>query len=334
MKRRFQTAVLAVMVVAVATLSGSSHASAVQQLNNSTNTLKITPVRRDIEIKPGESKTVQTTITNLTTTPITVRASENDFVAGDENGSPALILDEGKYAPSHSLKRFMKPIADVTIPAKAAKSIDVVITAPKDAKPGGYFGAVRFAPTSPDGGGQVNLSTSVASLILATVPGNTVEKLNLTSFDIQQNGKTGELFGGPDNLQITARFQNDGSFQQGPFGKVSVMQNNKVVYETDFNNKDPRDMVLPGSARRWNIPLKNIGNFGQYTVSATFTYGKNNQTIQVTKSFWVIPQTMIIIGVIGLIVLIGLIVGLIIFLRGYKRRVLRKNSGGGLKVHR
>lgn len=324
-----KTIVFAVTTVAlalVAVLFTNSQAFA-QTQTNTANTLKVSPVRTDIEIKPGESKTVEVTVSNLTDAPITVRPVENDFVAGDERGTPALILDENEYAPTRSLKRFMTPLANVTIPAGEAQTVNVVITVPKDAQAGGYFGAVRFAPASPDGGGQVNLSASVASLILLTVPGDVVEKLNLTSFSIQQDGKTGSYFNTPNNLQASVRFENKGGLQAGPFGKVSVKKGDNVVYEADFNNSNPRDTILPDSARRWDIPLDKIEKFGHYTVNATFTYGAKNQTIEVTKSFWVIPTTYIIAGIVGLVVLIGLIaVGVWLAVRGYKNR---KVHGGG-----
>jgi len=334
-KRHISTSVRVLMVVGVAIALVASPRVFAAPVNNATNTLKVSPVRRDVEIKPGESKKVQTTVTNLTDEAITVHPVENDFVAGDERGTPALILDETKYAPTHSLKRFMTPLANVTIPAKQAKTIDVVVTVPKTAPAGGYFGAIRFAPAAPEGGGQVNLSASVATLVLVTVPGKVVEKLALTDFNVQQNGKTGEMFGSSENLQLTARFENKGGMQEGPFGKISVMRDDKtVVYETDFNHNEPRDVILPDSARRWDIPLKKFGDFGHYTVTAVFTYGKNNQTIEVSKSFWVIPQAIIIAAVVGLVVLIALIVGVWMFLKNYKRRVLRKHGrGSGLGIH-
>lgn len=313
--------VAAIMVLGMATVTAVSSQS-VSAAENTANTLKVSPVRSDIQIKPGESKTVQTVVTNLTKAPITVRAIQNDFISGDERGTPALILDESKYAPTHSLKRFMKPIADITIPAGQAKTVGVVITVPQNTQAGGYFGAVRFAPTSPDSGGQVNLNASVASLILLTVPGDIVEKLELADFAIQQDGTSGSFFQSSNDLQATVRFENKGGAQVGPFGKLSVMQGSQVVYEADFNNKDPRDMVLPDSARRWDIPLKKIGSFGNYTVTATFTYGEKNQTIEVTKSFWVVPQIVIIATIIGVLVLVLLIVGIVLLVRGrgYRRR--------------
>lgn len=298
--------------------------------SNTANTLKISPVRSDIQIKPGASQTVKVVVSNLTNAPITVQPIENDFVAGDERGTPALILDADKYAPTHSLKRYMRPLPNLTIDANKSRAVDVVINVPKDAQPGGYFGAIRFAPASSEGGGQVNLTGSVASIILMTVPGPAVEKLDLTNFDIQQNGKpSSTFFQTPDNLTVATRFKNSGSIQLAPFGQLSVKQGDKVVYTTDFNNGNPKDMVLPDSARRWDIPLDKIGKFGHYQVIATFTYGTKNQTIEVTKSFWVVPMYVIIAAIVGFIVLILIIVGIWLGLRGYKRRILRGQNRGG-----
>lgn len=296
--------------------------------NNSPNTLKVSPVRTDIEIPAGTSKKVDTYLTNLTDTPITVKPISNDFIAGDERGTPALILDADQFAPTHSLKKFMNTLPDTTIPAKQTKTISVTITVPKDAQAGGYFGAIRFAPTDPNGGGQVNLSASVASLILMTVPGPATEKLILSSFDIQQNAQTNSYFKTPDNLQVAFRMQNQGNIQQGPFGKVSVLKDGKVVQEEDFNIDTPREMVLPDSARRWEIPLKNIEKFGHYTVKGTFTYGSKNETLEVTKSFWVIPTTYII-GTIAAVVVLMLLITLIVWL------IIRRVRGGGkMKMRR
>lgn len=326
-KRRVITNIRAVMVAAIA-LAVLISTQSFAQANTSTNVLKISPVRSDVEIKPGESKEVQATVTNLTKQPITVRPIQNDFVSGDERGTPALILDSSKFAPTHSLKRFMKPLSDITIPASQSKTVKVTIAVPKDAQAGGYFGAIRFAPTSPESGGQVNLSASVASLILLTVPGNIVEKLNLTSFEIQQGGTTATYFQSSNDLHTSFRFENKGNVQVGPIGKISVKEGNNVIYETDFNNKSPRDVILPDGARRWDVPLKQIGSFGNYTVSATFTYGKKNQTIEVSRSFWVVPQGIIIAAVAGTLALVGLIVGIWLFLRSYKRRILRSHGRG------
>lgn len=62
------------------------------------------------------------------------------------------------------------------------------------------------------------------------------------------------------------------------------------------------------------VPLKNIGEFGHYTVHATFTYGSTNKTIEVERSFWIIPTYMIIAAIAILVLPIAGIVFLIIWL--------------------
>lgn len=312
--------IMAFAIVSSAIVFGAQHAIA-EEKSNSANTLKISPVRSDIEVKAGETKTVEVIVTNVSGAPIKVRPVTNDFIAGDERGTPALILDANQFAPTHSLKRYIQPLEDVTIEPGKGKKIGVVIKVPKDAKSGGYFGAVRFAPSSPDDGGEVNLSASVASLILMTVPGPMTEKLALTNFDIQQGGKNGTLFQSANDLQLSLRLESKSSVQVAPFGKISVKQGDKVVYDYDFNSAtdQPRDMILPDSARRWDVPLKNIDSFGYYTVYATLTYGKTNQTIEVNKSFWVIPWIVIAVAVGAVLLLVGIIIAIIVAIRRRRR---------------
>lgn len=327
-KQRVQTNVRIVITLVAAIVLLVAHAAyaAPAPVVNSVNTLKISPVRSDATIAPGTSGTVAMTITNLTNAPMTVQAVENDFIAGDERGTPALILDANKFAPTHSLKRFMTPLANVTIPPNSNKEVKVTITVPSSAKSGGYYGAVRFVPVNPDGTQNVNLNASVASLVLLTVPGPVEEKLTLTNFDIMQGNKIDTFFQSSNDLQVSVRFKNDGSIQEGPFGQISVKQGDKIIYTYKFNNNDPREMVLPDSARRWDVPLKNIGSFGNYTVTATFSYGQSNQTIEVSKSFWVVPWIVIAAAVGGVLLLIILIVAIWLFLRGYRRRILRSGT--------
>jgi len=313
---------LAVATVLVAGVLSSS----VNAQSSTANTLKVSPVRTDIEVKAGASGEVPITITNLTGSDVLVSPIENDFVQGDESGTPSIILDKDEFAPTHSLKRFMQPLANVKVPANGSTVVKVKINVPANAQAGGYFGALRFAPTSPDDGGQVNLSASVASLILLTVPGPVTQQLNLTDFSLQQGSKAGTDFRTANDLKVVFRFENKGNIQLGPFGKVSVTQGDKLVYDYDFNQDTPRDVILPDGARKWEVPLQKIGDFGYYTVHGTFTYGTENKTIEVERSFWVIPTAYIIGAIVALILIIGLVVWLIFFLKGRKRRTARRGA--------
>jgi len=294
--------------------------------NTNTSSLKVSPVRTDISIAPGVSSIVKTYITNLTPAAIVVHPIENDFIAGDENGTPSIVLDENSYAPSHSLKRFMVPLQNVTVGVGETKEVDVTITVPKSAQAGGYYGAIRYAPASPDGSKNVNLTTSVASLVLLTVPGPTTEDLRMTNFNLQQNGSSAASFRTPDNISLLLRFENKGNIQEAPFGQINIQKGTKIVYTYNFNQDTPKDNVLPDSARRWTIPLKNFGKFGKYTISGTFSYGVTGKTIDVKKTVWIVPTTYIIIGASSIIGLIFLVILIVIGLKTYKRKILRSSS--------
>jgi hypothetical protein len=293
--------------------------------SNNANTLKISPVRTDLTVKPGESAKVSVYVTNVTTAPILLKPIENDFVAGDEKGTPSIILDENSYAPTHSLKRFMKPIQDVQVAAGATQQVDVTVSVPKDAQAGGYFGALRFTPASNDGSRSVNLSASVASLILMTVPGDLLEILDMTNFDVQQDGGAATNFRSGKDLELLMRFKNAGNVQSAPFGQINVLKSGKTVYSYNFNGNDPKETILPDSARKWTIPLKNIGNFGKYTIKGNFTYGTKSQSIDIEKTIWIVPTLYIVIGASLLIGLIALILFIVLFLKSYKKRILRKS---------
>ncbi|HSX31449.1 MAG TPA: hypothetical protein VLE99_06035 [Candidatus Saccharimonadales bacterium] len=325
------TIVVAASMVSLALTSlspvSAAPTSQATQPVGSGNGMKISPLRTDITLAPGVTGKVDVQITNVTKTTAILQPIENDFVASGENGEPALVLDSNSYAPTHSLKRFMIPLSAITVAPGQTQTVTVNITVPKSAQAGGYFGALRFAPTSlgsPVGSGAA-LGESVASLILLTVPGPTVEQLTMTNFDVQQNGGTASNFRTPTDLSLLLRFQNKGNLQEAPFGQIYVQKGKKVLYAYSFNQDQPQDEVLPDSARRWTVPLKNLGKFGKYTVGATFSYGTKGQSIDITKTVWIIP-TVYILTIVGIVVFLAVvIVGGWTFLKSYKRKILRSS---------
>ena len=255
---------------------------------------------------------------------MTLKAINNDFVAGSkENGIPDIILDENEYAPTHSLKRFMAPLPNVTVAPGERKAVEVVVNVPRTAQAGGYFGAIRFAPALADGSNSVNVSGSVASLVLLTVPGNLIENLTIKQFAVEQKNKVAARFSSSKNLDVLLRLENKGNVQVAPFGDIFVQKGKKVVYTAKINDTDPKGLVLPDSVRKWQIPLKNIGSFGKYKVTAVVSYGSSNQTMTVEQTIWIIPTIYIIGGIVAILLILLVIFLIFTSLRAYKRRILR-----------
>lgn len=322
MGRILRLTVAALLVVTV--LSVGSLAQAADPPTGGGNGLRVSPVRTDAVIQPGQKQVVTVTVTNVTNATASFQAIINDFTArGDESGNPALILDSNKFAPAHSLKRFVSPIKDITLQPGQQKDVEVVITIPANAAGGGYYGVVRFAPAGidPEDDDTVSLASSVGSLILVKVPGDINEQLKLASFDVRVNDHARSLFTGSKDLRAVARFQNVGNVQTAPYGKILLKNNGgKVLGQYEVNNGAPQANVLPDSIRKFAVPLDKVGGFGRYKLEGNFGYGTDGKLLTASTTFFVIPLWMIL-GVLGLIIALALI---IFFLRVYKKRILRK----------
>lgn len=326
-RRRILTAVV-VVVIAVVSLLGLiplDTASAAQTASVGGNALKISPVREDITMDPGTTKTVDIFLTNLTSVPAQLRGVINDFTAsGDESGHPNIILDENQSAPSHSLKQFVDPISNFTLGAGAQRTIKVTIRVPKGAAGGGYYGAVRFYPQSAPGDKSLNLTASVGSIILLKVNGAISEKMNVASFDVRRGDNAAFFFTSNKNLTNVVRFQNLGNIQLEPFGKMQLKRFGKVVGEYEVNTLDPKGNVLPDSIRRFDTKLSKLNSFGKFTLEGNFGYGSTGQLVTAKATFYVVPVAYIVVAGVLLVLLIALIFVLPRVIRGYNRRILRR----------
>jgi len=291
------------------------------------NGLKISPVRTDVTISPGQSQAVTVNIQNVTNAPAELQVYVNDFVADrNETGQPAIILDNNKFAPSHSLKRYIAPIPNITLQPNEQKAVTVNITIPKDAAGGGYYGAIRFAPASADSSKSVTLSASLGSLILVRVPGDIKDDLRLASLDARRGNSAQVLFTSNKALKAAVRFENKGNIQEQPFGKVILKKGSKVLQTIEINNSDPRGNILPDSIRRFEVDLNKVGSFGKYTIQGNFGYGTSGQLLSGQTTFYVIPLALIILTGVLLATILFLVFGLPRLVRRYNQSVVRKAS--------
>ncbi len=292
------------------------------------NGLRVSPVRTDSTISPGQTQTVTITVTNVTSVPADLQAIINDFTANpDESGNPAIILDPNQFASSHSLKRYITPISDFVLQPGQEKAITVTITIPKDAAGGGYFGAVRFAPAGSNASPNQNVSLagSVGSLILVKVPGTITEKMSIAGFDVRSNDHPSSFFTSNKHITAVVRLQNEGNIQEAPFGKILLRNHSgKVLGEYEINNLTPPGNVLPDSIRKFPVTLDKVGTFGQYKIEGNFGYGTGGQLLSASTTFYVIPLSIIILFVAVVLLLVFMIFGMPRLIRAYNRRILRR----------
>jgi hypothetical protein len=294
------------------------------------NGVRVSPVRSDITVNPGQTKVVTITVTNITSIPATFQAVINDFTASsNESGEPAIILNGNQFAKSHSLKRFITAVPNFTLQPGEQKNVSVTIKVPADAAGGGYYGAIRFAPATPGAANQtVSLAGSVGSLILATVPGNIKDQLSIASFDVRSGDHPRSLFTSHKSITSVVRFQNEGNVQEQPFGKILLKdRSGKILGQYEVNSVDPRGNVLPDSIRKFTVPLDKVGSFGIFTLQGNFGYGSNGQLLSASTTFYVVPLIAIILFIALVAILAFLIFGLPRIVRAYNRRIIRQSTG-------
>lgn len=285
--------------------------------------LEIGPTVFNVSANPGDSVKVNVNIRDVSPTNLIVRGQINDFVANGEEGIPKIILDDSVDSP-YSLKTWVSTPGQLTLKPKELKTLPVTINVPSNASPGGYYGVIRFTSNPPElEGTGVALSASVGALIILTVNGTAKQQLSVVEFSTSKNGKTGNFFE-TTPIQFTERIKNSGNIHEEPTGLVTVtdMFGNKVV---NLAINQPPGKILPDSIRKFTQPLdsSSIGNrilFGLYHADLTVNYG-DGQTAKSSLSFWVIPYTLIIISILGLVAAFFLLRYLI---RRYNRAIIAR----------
>jgi hypothetical protein len=272
--------------------------------NGSGVALEIAPPVMNLTANPGQTITTHISLRDVSSGNLIVNGQINDFVSGDENGTPKIILDENETNP-YSIKDWISPLPELTLKPKQIENLPVTITVPANASPGGYYGVVRFTGTPPElKGTGVSLTGSLGALILLKVNGDVKESLAAQEFSVNKNGKSGTLFESAP-LNFVERIKDNGNIHEQPTGQVTITDMfGKKIAAVNVNLE--LHNVLPGSIRKFTQPFDSsvIGNrilFGRYHADMKVTYGANKQVLASSLEFWVIPYTLIAAIILALV---------------------------------
>lgn len=291
----------------------------------SVNGYKISPVRTDLTVQQGTSQSVTFYVQNISSATENLQVLINDFTARNDNSGAPAILVNGTKAPSHGLANYITVSpATATLQPGEQKQFSALVSIPNGISAGGYFGAIRVAPQGATTGKNVNLSASVASLILVRVPGNYKEQMAVSSFQVTSGDSPHTFFTNDRNLNVSVVLNNAGDVQEEPFGKIQLKKGSKLVKAYEINNTDPRGNVLPDSSRKFTVALQKVGSFGKYTAEGNFGYGDNGQVLTARTTFYIVPLPAIVavIGIVAILLILAVTVPRV--MRRHDRNVLRK----------
>lgn len=309
----------------------STQPAAAQVIQGGTGqALEIGPPVLNLSGNPGQVVTANINIRDIAATNLLVKSQINDFIANGEDGTPKILLGENETS-AFSFKSWLTPLPQMTLKPQEVRTIKITITIPQNAAPGGYYGIIRFTGTPPElEGTGVSLSASLGSLVFLTVNGHAKEGMSIEEFVATKDGETaGSIFESAP-VVFKERLKNSGNIHEKPTGLVTIkdMFGNTIV--TLGVNQPVKD-ILPDSTRNFlsSLDSSNIGNkllFGRYTAELSVQYGtdpKNQKTITSTITFWVIPYTLILAIVGGLV---AAFFTLRFLIRRYNRHIITKSK--------
>jgi hypothetical protein len=289
--------------------------------------ISISPTRFEFVIERGATQTAAIQIKNVTEQDFVARAFLNDFEPDGVTGNPKLLIDDNLES-SNSLRGFIGELEDVPVAAGQTVQVDIPITVPENSAPGAYYGAVRYVAASAiegeDADRQLSLNASVAAIMLVEVPGDIVERIEISDVSAYLNDKSGSIFTkSPTEAGITIK--NLGNGFAKPFGSVIVdgPWGAGQVFSYELNNTTPRGNVLPESSRLFKNPIENISKPGRYTITANVSYGRGGEIIVSKSSFWYLPLWFIILVAIITLLIVATAAFLV---RKYKTKKTKRSK--------
>lgn len=288
---RYNYALLAIFIICTCWLGNIHFTNAA---SDNAHGLQISPVKVNILADPGKTYNFKISILNVTTGSLIFKPNINDFKSKDETGEPEIIMDDS--APGTTIKSWISPLNDIFLKAKQSVNVNVTVTVPPDASPGGHYGVIRFSGIPPElEQSGVALAASAGPLVLIRVSGNINESLYLKEFFTSRGDQRSAWF---ENAPIyfSERIHNNGNIHLNPIGDVVVTNIlGKHVATLKVNEQD--GSILPESTRRFDQKLEKNRMFGRYTAKIALAYGTTGQVLMGTTTFWVIPYKIILLAI-------------------------------------
>lgn len=205
----------AAFALAIVSASASAHAAGIS----------ISPLKFEYSIESGKETSGTVKITNDTGRAITLYTSKEDFVAGDDSGTPSFVKPQNQGSDEYALSNWIS-IEDknLTLAQGETREVRFKIKAPANAEPGGHYGAVFFSPAPEKG--QVAIVQRLGALVLVDVPGEAKVSGSLASFEAGSSSGSkfeakSEFDGFP--VSFSTRFKNEGNVHLKPVGKIELV---------------------------------------------------------------------------------------------------------------
>lgn len=260
------------------------------------------PGRFEIELAPGESRTVELIISNRMGERKLFSLDTED-AEGSTSGDSAVALLGERVGP-YTIKDFISVPHDKFYLEHAQRArIPVTISIPADAEPGGRYGSILTSittdPNAIDSVSGAQPATAVVSrigtLFFVTSPGEIDRQGETVSFETLNNQSF--FLNGPINFGVV--FENTGTVHLSPYGRIGIT--NILGEEVGIIEMQPW-FILPQSLRTREVQWNREFLIGRYTATAEINRGYNDIIDTYTYTFWVFPWKVMSVAFAGLFI--------------------------------
>ena len=163
----------------------------------------VTPLRQDIDIKPGAHASYDLTITNTDNAPAAFTFSKIDIQGNRDDPDATPVLFPGKFDSAISGYDWLQVPAAITIPGGASRKVSVGVDAPAGAV-GGHYAAVVITGPSRSAGALVAQSR-LAVPFLMNAGGTPPPEIKVTEVKEFVGGGTKIVYDNNGDVAVTPR---------------------------------------------------------------------------------------------------------------------------------
>ncbi len=250
------------------------------------------PLRTEITLGPGESKTIVLNVINNEDYKQIVMPEFQVYVSHDKSGFPVAkkVADDDP----RNISSWIEFENDkVEVEKKSESKVKVKITVPKDAEPGGRYGAIIYGPILPNTQG-VSIRTRVASLLLLNVSGEEKFDGELLDFSLANGGKIYS----DKAVEFILDFKNKGNIHSSPMGDITIVnqkgeqvrniykfndENKKEAYSDKIPVNKFGNFVLPGLEREFSVMWKENVKTGKNKAKLNFIFKKGDKSEEINR---------------------------------------------------
>lgn len=278
--------------------------------------LKMQPSIIEEKAEPGQSQSMILHVTNMGVKEESYFAAVRDIISLAGDGQP--IFAKVGEKTGYDVSSWIEITKDkIVIQGGETKDIPFTITVPKDASPGGHFGAIFFVVEADQlkeiGSG---IGYQVGTIVNLRVAGNIQEDAQIREFNVDRG-----IYEKP-RIEFSTRLENLGNSALRIRGPIEITNMfGKKIGGVVMN--DGGAVVLPRSERSFTVEWLGEGTaFGKYDAVMSLSYGDEvKKTIVSSVSFWVLPKK-IVLAVLASI--FGVVLVFYIFTKLYIRKKLRE----------